>query len=361
MRDHDTKTVAPIDSIDTSRRTLLKLTGAGVATLGMASLAATPALAQGTGDWDKVFPKSTRVDHRKVVFYNRLGIRLVADLYLPRDAGSAKRSALVVGHPFGGVKEQTAGLYAQTMAERGFVTLAHDASYQGESGGSPHFLSSPEANVEDYSAAIDYLGTLPQVDRNRIGVIGICGGGGWALIAAKIDPRIRAIATVSLYDIGQSRRQGLSAEPDRAAIARALREAADQRWADVDRGTVATRADIPETLSADADPVMREFFDYYRTPRGQHPRAKNLMTVNSLGAIFHSEAISSVEGISPRPALFVMGETAHSRIFSEQAFAKAAEPKELYIVPGAGHVDLYDKINLIPFEKLESFFVGNLA
>ena len=347
------------------RRTFMQLTGTNAAALSIAAAAATtvaaPALAQGTGAWDKVFAKSDRVVHRKVTFTNRLGIALVADLYMPKGADQGRLPALVVGHPFGGVKEQTSGFYAQTMAERGFVTVAMDASYQGESGGTPHFVSSPEAYIEDYSAAVDFFGTLPQVDRNRIGVIGICGGGGWALKAAQIDPRMRAIATVSMYDIGQAQRQGLSATANPVAEREALKAAAEQRWKDIDSGTAATRTLIPDILPVDANPVLREFFDYYRTPRGEHPRSRNLMTISSTGPIFQSDALTKIQVISPRPVLLIMGETAHSRIFSEQAFERAAEPKELHTVPGAGHVDLYDKADLIPWQKLEAFFNQHLS
>ena len=201
--------------VNVGRRNLLKLTGVGVAVLSMMSVGA-PAFAQSTLAWDKTFPKSDRVDHRKVSFYNRLGITLVADLYVPKNIDRSQRhAALVVGGPYGAVKEQASGLYAQTMAERGFITIAHDPSYVGESGGQPHGIASSEALVEDFSAAVDFLGGLPFVDRERIGVIGVCGSGGFGLAAAEIDPRIKAVATVSMYDIGQAKRQGLAADTGR--------------------------------------------------------------------------------------------------------------------------------------------------
>jgi fermentation-respiration switch protein FrsA (DUF1100 family) len=190
-----------------ARRRLLQAAGTTIAALGVATLLDTSALAQTTRAWDKTFPKSDRVDHRKVTYYNRLGIALVADLYVPKSLDrSRKHPALVVGTPFGAVKEQASGLYAQTMAERGFVTVAHDPSYVGESGGQPHGIASSEALVEDFSAGVDFLGSLPFVDRERIGVIGVCGSGGFGLAAAEIDPRIKAVATVSMYDIGQAKR-----------------------------------------------------------------------------------------------------------------------------------------------------------
>lgn len=344
------------------RRDLIKLTGAGL--MAASTVPSGGALAAQTPDvWDKTFPKSDKVDHRKISFRNRLGITLVADLYLPKgDAPSGKYPALIVAHPFGGIKEQTSGLYAQTMAERGFVTLAYDASYQGESGaGLPHFIASPEAYVEDFSAAADYLGIQRQVDRNRIGVIGICGGGGWALSAAQVDPRLKAIVTVSLYDIGQASRQGLSPEPNPVAEAQRLQAAADQRWTDFASGKTAYGNGVVDTLTERTDPVSREFYNYYRTPRGQHPRGTNALSMTSTAALFQFDALTHIERIAPRPLLCVMGGAAHSRLFSEKAYAKAAEPKELYIVPGAGHVDLYDRMNLIPWDKLQSFFDQALA
>lgn len=347
--------------VDVGRRTFMQLAGVSATILGVAGVAGSPAFAQDNGAWDKVFPKSDQVDHRKVTFTNRLGITLVADLYAPKSAGEERLPALAVGHPFGGVKEQTAGLYAQTMAERGFVTLAFDASYQGESGGTPHYVASPEAYVEDFSAAVDFLGTHPQVDRNRIGVIGICGSGGWALKAAQIDPRMRAIATVSMYDIGQAQRQGLSPTANPEAEKQALQPAAEQRWSDVDNGKPATLRGVVNALAPDTDPVSREFYEYYRTERGQHPRGTTEITITSRGALYQFDALTNIEAISPRPILLVIGETAHSRIFSEQAYARAADPKELYIVPGAGHVDLYDKVDQIPWDKLGSFFDQHLT
>ena len=211
------------------------LAGAGAVVVGLLSATGNSASAQSTLAWDKTFPQSPRVAHQKVTFYNRLGINLVGDLYVPRNLDRSRRhAAIIVGHPYGGVKEQTSGLYAQTMAERGFITLAFDASYNGESGGQPHFIASHEAFVEDFSAAVDYLGSNALVDRDRIGIIGVCGSGGFSLAAAQIDPRIKAVATVSMYDIGQATRQGLTETLDKGALKTRLAAVAAQRWAEVD-------------------------------------------------------------------------------------------------------------------------------
>jgi len=228
------------------------------------ALSATAAIAsaQGTLAWDKTFPRSPRVDHQKVSFYNRLGITLVADLYVPKNVDRARRQpAIVVGHPYGGVKEQTSGLYAQTMAERGFITLAFDASYNGESGGQPHFIASPEAFVEDFSAAVDYLGRNALVDRERIGIIGVCGSGGFSLAAAEIDPRIKALATVSMYDIGQATRQGLNETLDKSALKTRLAAVAAQRWAEVDGAAQAMVIGTPEVITEESSEIDREFYD----------------------------------------------------------------------------------------------------
>ncbi|MEH2143480.1 alpha/beta hydrolase [Nostoc sp.] len=361
------KNIIKPTNLGISRRNILKLVGVSAAVPGLMSTFNIPAFGQGaspkqTADWDKIFPKSDRVEHQKVSFSNRLGITLVADLYMPKNLDRSRRHpALVVGHPYGGVKEQTSGLYAQTMAERGFITLAHDASYNGESGGQPHFTASPEAFVEDFSAAVDFLGTRPQVDCNRIGVIGVCGGGGFGLAAAEIDPRIKAIATVSMYDIGQGQRQGLAETLDKAALKKSLEKIAAQRWAEVDGAERAMATGTPEVITESSSAVEKEFYDYYRTPRGQHPRSTTAMALTGAAPMSLFWSFEHLDWISPRPVLFITGDHAHSRIFSEHAFKKASEPKELYIVPGAGHVDLYDRVNLIPWDKLQSFFNQDLA
>jgi len=329
--------------------------------LGACLLAAGSATAADTIAWDKTFPQSANVTHKKVSFYNRLGINLVADLYIPKDIDrSEKHPALVVGHPFGAVKEQSSGLYAQQMAERGFISIAHDASYNGESGGQPHFIASAEALVEDFSAAVDFLGTQPLVDRERIGVIGVCGSGGFGLAAAEIDPRIKAVATVSMYDIGQAQRQGLGESLDMAAVKKTLADVAAQRWAEVDGAKRSMAIGTPEVITEKSSAIDREFFDYYRTPRGHHPRSTTAISRTSHAPMMLSWSFEHLDWISPRPVLFITGDNAHSRIFSEHAFQKASQPKELYIVPNAGHVDLYDRVELIPFDKLTDFFSKNL-
>jgi hypothetical protein len=349
------------------RRDLPKLAGVAAALAALA-YPGTPhptrgaAFVQETEVWDKTFPRSALVDHEKVSFDNRLGIRLIADLYVPKSLDRKKRSpAIVVGHPFGGVTEQTSGLYAQTMAERGFVTLAFDASYNGESGGQPRSIASPEAFVEDFSAAVDDLGRRPFVDRERIGVIGICGSGGFGLAAAEIDPRIKAVATVSMYDIGQAKRQGLSETLDEAALKRSLEKVAAQRWAEVDGAERAMVVGAPEVITEESTAIDQEFFDYYRTPRGHHPRSTTAISSTSDAPMSLFWSFEHFDWISPRPVLFITGEHAHSRIFSEHAFEKASDPKELLIVPGAGHVDLYDRVKLIPWDKLTAFFTRHLA
>lgn len=361
MHDEPSNTKAGQADIDVGRRTILKLAGAGAAAAGVLSLSGNAAYAQYAGTWDKTFPKSDRVDHRKVSYTNRLGINLVADMYIPRSIDASQRHpALIVGHPYGGVKEQTAGLYAQTMAERGFITIAHDASYNGESGGQPHFISSPEATVEDFSAGVDFLGVQDLVDRNRIGVIGVCASGGFSLAAAQIDPRIRAVATVSMYDMGGAKWAWGGEAMDAETRLHTMTAMGEQRWAEA-AGAKTEYGALPEVPTDDTDAITREFFDYYRTPRGAHPRATTAMAVSGDPSYLHFRPFDHVDMISPRPILLVAGEKAHSLFFSEQAFERAAEPKELFIVPGAGHVDLYDRVELIPFDKLQSFFEEHLT
>lgn len=311
--------------------------------------------------WDKTFPKSPKVNIEKVSFKNRYDITVVADLYLPIDIDkTAKHSAIVIGHPFGGVKEQSGGFYAQQLAERGFVAIAFDLSYGGESGGTPRKIASPETYVDNFSATVDFAGTLAYIDRNRIGAIGICGSGGFGVAAAAIDPRIKAIVTVSMYDMGRERRQGYGDVINNEERKEYLKQIAEQRWNEVDGEPVRILYGTLDEIDDSSPEVAKEFYDYYRTKRGSHPRCSTGITYTSSAPLMNFWPFANIELISPRPILFIVGENAHSRYFSEDAHKLAAEPKELFIVPGAGHVDLYDNTDLIPFEKLTDFFSRNL-
>lgn len=333
--------------------------------------------------WDKTFTQSDKVDHRKVTFKNRYGITLVADLYLPKNRGDAKLAAIALSGPFGAVKEQSSGLYAQTLAERGFVTLAFDPSYTGESGGQPRDVASPDINTEDFSAAVDFLGLQKEVDRNRIGLLGICGWGGMALNAAAGDTRIKAVATSVMYDMSRAMGHGVGDGKDRfyTADRRAvLAYLNEQRWKDAESGTyahsnhdlyvddkgnvTAAARTLPEVLPENPHPVLKEFFDYYRVPRGFHARS-----VNSNGAwtttmplSFMNMPLLSYASEISIPTLIVTGEQAHSRYFAEDAFkAVGSKQKELVVVPGANHVDLYDnQAGKLPFAKFEQFFKTNM-
>ena len=362
-----------------SRRALLQITGVGVTATMLADTSA-PVLAQGGDSWDKTFPKNDRVDHRKVSFRNRYGITLSGDLYLPKQRAGTPLPGLVVAGPFGAVKEQASGLYAQAMAERGYATLAFDPSYTGESGGQPRNVASPDINTEDYSAAVDFLGLQPAVDRERIGAIGICGLSGMALTAATSDSRIKAVATTSMYDmsrsISRSYRDSYTPEQRRKVVD----YLSQQRWADAEAGSPALglhevpfdksgnivkgKRILPETLPANPDPVLAAFFDYYRTPRGFHARSINsttAWTATTPMSFFSFPMHANIELISPRPVLLVAGENAHSRYYSEDVFKAALDPRELFIVAGADHVDLYDRMDKIPFDRLEAFFKQHLA
>lgn len=317
-------------------------------------------------EWEQESPKTFIADDkvavRKVFYKNRYDITLAADLYMPIDMDiNIKYPALIIGHPFGAVKEQCAGLYAQEMAKRGFVTLAFDASYQGESGGTPRHTVSPDALVEDFSASVDWFGIQPFVDRERIGVIGICGSGGFSVCAASIDPRIKALVTVSMYDMGRATRNGLGdamTDEQRKAM---LAEVATQRWREAEGKEPRIRFGTPEQLPENANAVQKEFFGYYRNPeRGQHPRYQGTR-YTSMAALTNFYPFAQIKEISPRPVLFVAGENAHSRYFSEDAYKLANEPKELYIVSDANHVDLYDRTDKIPFDKLTDFFGKHLT
>ena len=305
----------------------------------------------------KTFQTDPTITVRKVFYKNRYDIMLCAEMYLPKDFNEAQHyAALIIGHPFGAVKEQCSGLYAQEMARRGYVTLAFDASYQGESGGEPRHTVSPDALVEDFSASVDWLGLQPFIDRNRIGVIGICGSGGFSVCAASLDPRIKALATVSMYDMGRATRNGLGDSMTDEQRRKLLDEVAEQRWKEAETGEARIRFGTPEKLLGNANAVQKEFFDYYRNPlRGYHPRYQGIR-FTSQAALMNFYPFAMIKEISPRPVLFIAGEHAHSRYLSEDAYQEASEPKELYIVPGANHVDLYDRMDKIPFEKISEFF-----
>lgn len=347
------------------RRALMKLAGAGVATLATASLFNTSNIeAQGmASEWDKTFPRSEKVDHQKVAFKNRYGITLAGDLYLPKDRANRRLAALAVGGPFGAVKEQSSGLYAQTMAERGFATLAFDASFTGESGGEPRNVASPDINTEDFSAAVDYLGLHPSVDRERIGIIGICGWGGMALNTAAVDKRVKAVVASTMYDMTRVMSKGYNDSVTLEERTQTLEQLSRQRWEDAANGVPAYQPPYNELKGGEAQ-FLIDYHDYYRTPRGYHARAVNsgnAWTRTTPLSFMNMPLLTYIKEISPRPVLLVHGEKAHSRYFSETAYAAAAEPKELMIIPGANHVDLYDKVNVIPFDKLTTFFNRHLA
>ncbi len=317
-----------------------------------------------TQEWDKTFPKSDKVDHQKVTFKNRYGIMLAADLYLPKNRGSQRLAALAISGPFGAVKEQSSGLYAQTMAERGYVTLAFDPSYIGESGGEPRNVASPDINTEDFSAAVDFLGLQPFVDRNRIGIIGICGFGGMALNAAAVDKRIKAVVTTSMYDMSRVMAKGYYDKLTIEERTQMLEQMSQQRWEDAKKGTPASGPRIlPEKLAGNEVQFVVNYFNYYRTPRGFHPRSPNsngAWTATNPLSFMNMPLLTYIQEISPRPILLIAGENAHSRYFSEDAYKAAAQPKELLIIKNANHVDLYDRMDKIPFDKISDFFNKNL-
>ena len=313
------------------------------------------------------FFKSDKVTVQKVSFKNQYQLNVVGNLFIPKGLDNATRSpAIIVGHPMGAVKEQSSNLYAQKLAEQGFVTLALDLSFWGESEGSPRNAVLPDMYAEDFSAAVDYLGTRPFIDRQRVGVLGICGSGSFVISAAKIDPRMKAIATVSMYDMGAANRNGLKHSQTLEQRKQVIAAAAEQRYVEFTGGKIEYTGGTVQELNTDTHPIQREFFDFYRTPRGEFtptsssPQQTTRPTLSSNTKFMNFYPFVDIESISPRPMLFVAGENAHSREFSEEAFRLAGEPKELVIVPNAGHVDLYDRVNLIPFAKLTQFFQTHL-
>ena len=316
-----------------------------------------------TQEWDKVFPKSDKVDHKKVTFHNRYGITLAADMYTPRGA-EGKLPAIAVSGPFGAVKEQSSGLYAQKMAELGFLTIAFDPSYTGESGGTPRYVASPDINTEDFCAAVDFLSVQENVDPERIGIIGICGWGGMAINAAAIDTRIKATAAMTMYDMTRVTANGyFDAEDSEQARFEKKKAMNAQRIEDYKNGSYALAGGVVDPLPEDAPQFVKDYYAYYKTPRGYHSRSLNsnggwnvtssLSFLNMPILQYSSEIRSAV--------LLVHGEKAHSRYFSETAYSKlTGDNKELLIIPGANHTDLYDQMDIIPFEKLNAFFTEYL-
>ena len=316
-----------------------------------------------TDEWDKVFSKSEKADHRKITFHNRYGIELAADLYQPRDI-KGKLPAIAVSGPFGAVKEQSSGLYAQTMAERGFLTIAFDPSYTGESGGMPRNTASPDINTEDFQAAVDYLSVQENVDPERIGIIGICGWGGMALSAAAIDTRIKATVTSTMYDMTRVIAKGYFDSADNAQARHKLREALNaQRTADYRAGEYARGGGVVDPLPDGAPSFVKDYHAYYKTGRGYHKRSLNstngwnvttsLSFINMPLLRYSDEILSAV--------LMIHGEKAHSCYFSRDAFERLkGDNKELLIIPDASHTDLYDQKSIIPFEKIAEFFGENL-
>ncbi|AQX17335.1 MULTISPECIES: alpha/beta hydrolase [Tessaracoccus] len=310
-----------------------------------------------------IFTVAPEVTRTAVRFMNRYGIEIAADLYTTRDLDeSATHAALVIGPPHGGVKEQGPGVYANELARRGFVALAFDPSYNGESGGQPRHVTSPEIFAEDFSAGVDFLGTLRYVDRERIGVIGICGSGGFALNAAAIDPRIKAVATSAVVDISRLSRNSIADTVSDGQVRENLKVIAAQRWADVDAGEPALTPVFPDEFEPEkVDPMTAEFHEFYVTDRGRHLRSIGGFTVTSGAAHAYAAEVRHVSDISPRPVLLITGDKSFSSWFNEHLYEVAAEPKELHWVPGARHIDMYDRVDLIPFDKLEAYFAEHLA
>ena len=311
-----------------------------------------------TQEWDKTFPQSDKVNHTKITFHNRYGITLAADLYIPKNT-TEKLPAIAISGPFGAVKEQASGLYAQTLAERGFLTIAFDPSYTGESSGEPRYVASPDINTEDFCAAVDYLSTRNDVDTERIGILGICGWGGIALNAAAIDTRIKATATVTMYDMGRVNAKGYFDTVDANARYELRKQLNAQRTEDYRSGTYALAGGVVDPLPDDAPQFIKDYHAYYKTSRGFHKRSLNSnngwnktssLSFINMPLLSYSDEIRSA-------VLMLHGEKAHSRYFSEDAFKKLkGSNKELQIIPDASHVDLYDNKVEIPFDKIEQFF-----
>ena len=316
-----------------------------------------------TQEWDKVFAQSDKVNHSKITFHNRYGITLAADMYMPKNA-EGKLPAIAVCGPFGAVKEQASGLYAQTLAERGFITIAFDPSFTGESGGQPRYVASPDINTEDFCAAVDYLSTLSDVDPERIGILGICGWGGMAVNAAAIDTRIKATVAATMYDMSRVNANGYFDASDNADARNALRKQLNaQRTEDYRNGAYALAGGLPDSVPDDAPQFLKDYFAYYKTERGYHKRSLNSNGGwNKTSALsFLNMPILTYAGEIRNAVLLIHGEKAHSRYFSEDTFKKLiGNNKELLIIPGANHTDLYDNFDKIPFDKIESFYLEHL-
>jgi fermentation-respiration switch protein FrsA (DUF1100 family) len=313
------------------------------------------------------FKVSDRVEMYRVSFSNQYKMEVVGHLFIPKTFDkNQKHPAIIVGHPMGAVKEQSADVYASNMADRGFITLAIDLSFWGESEGEPRNAVLPDVYAEDFNAAVDYIGTRGFVDSTKIGIIGVCGSGSFVISAAKIDPRMKAVATVSMYDMGAANRDALNHSQTLQQRKQIIAEAVEQRYREFSGGETKYTGGTVHGLDANTHPIQREFYDFYRTPRGQYtPKGGSAETtthptLSSNPKFMNFYPFNDIETISPRPMLFITGDQAHSKEFSEDAYKRAAEPKELYYVKGAGHVDLYDKTDLIPFDKLEIFFKAYL-
>ena len=312
------------------------------------------------------FELSDNVTREKVHFTNRYGITLTGDLYLPKNHGNEKLPALAISGPYGAVKEQASGLYANQFAQRGFAVVAFDPSYTGESGGEPRNVASPDINTEDFSAAIDFLGTQSSVDREKVGIMGICGFGGMGLNAAAVDKRVKAVAVASMYDMSRVTARGYFDAMTAEQRSQMLEQLGQQRWKDAENGKPAygtAGLPEPEQLTGNEPEFVQGYVNYYKTERGFHPRSINSngsWTATNALSFMNMPLLTYINEISPRPILIIAGENAHSRYFSEDAYNAAHEPKELMIIPGAVHTDLYDKVDVIPFDKLESFFKENL-
>lgn len=313
------------------------------------------------------FYQSSQVNIQKVTFKNQYNMAVIGNLVIPKDLKKwTKSPAIIIGHPMGAVKEQSSMLYAQKLAEQGFVTFAIDLPFWGESEGQPRNAVSPDIYSEAFSSAVDYLGTRDFIDRERIGALGICGSGSFVISAAKIDPRMKAIATVSMYDMGAANRNALNHSQSLEQRKQIIADAVQQRYAEFTGAKIEYTSGTVHELTANTHPIQREFYDFYRTPRGEFtpkgsdPKATTHPTLTSNIKFMNFYPFNDIETISPRPMLFITGDQAHSKEFSEEAYKLAGQPKELYYVKAAGHVDLYDGVNLIPFNKLAIFFEKNL-